>query len=128
MNSWQPGSFGFQKLGDASSSELKASRVRDLNDQFRTTLSGGRVVMTSGIAALDKKLIQRIVSAVSSFIAFDTDNDPYHEHDFGALQIDDHKAFFKIDCYDTNLEYGSPDPSDTSVTARVLTIMLAEEY
>jgi len=107
---------------------VKRNRVRELNDQFRNTLIGGRTVMTSGIAALDAKLIQRIVSAVSSFAAFDADNDPYHEHDFGALEIDGHKVFFKIDCYDKNLEYGSPDPSDASVTARVLTIMLAEEY
>ena len=128
MSGSQPGSFQIHKSGRVASAERKRDRVRDLNDQFRTTLIGGRAVMTSGIAALDEKLIQRIVSAVSSFAAFDADNDPYHEHDFGALEIDGHKIFFKVEYYDTNLEYGSPDPSDASVTARVLTIMLAEEY
>ena len=128
MSGSQPRPFQIHKSGGVASAELKRNRVRELNDQFRKTLIGGRAVMTSGIAALDENLIARIMSAVRSFGAFDTDNDPYREHDFGALEIDGHKVFFKIDCYDTNLEYGSPDPSDPSVTARVLTIMLAEEY
>jgi hypothetical protein len=56
------------------------------------------------------------------------DNDPYSEHDFGSFEIEGDKFFWKIDCYDKTLEFGSPDPTDPSVTTRLLTIMLASEY
>jgi hypothetical protein len=36
--------------------------------------------------------------------------------------------FFKIDYYDKALACLSPDPANASVTERVITIMLAEEY
>jgi hypothetical protein len=36
--------------------------------------------------------------------------------------------FWKIDCYDDKLEWGSPDPVDPAVARRVLTILLADEY
>ena len=55
-------------------------------------------------------------------------NDPYEEHDFGSFEVDGHTIFFKIDYFDKSRSYHSPDPSDPSVTERMITIMLAEEY
>jgi Protein of unknown function (DUF3768) len=55
----------------------------------------------------------------------DCANDPHEEHDFGSFEADGHTIFFKIDYYDQNLTYHSPDPA---VTRRVITIMPTEEY
>jgi hypothetical protein len=55
-------------------------------------------------------------------------NDRYEEHDFGSFEADGQVIFFKIDYFDKNLTHHSPDPPDPSVTERVITIMLAEEY
>jgi len=43
----------------------------------------------------------------------------YGEHDFGSFEADGHTTFFKIDYFDKDLTYHSPDPSDPSVTERV---------
>ena len=36
--------------------------------------------------------------------------------------------YFKIEYFDKALTYHSADPADPSITERVITIMLAEEY
>jgi hypothetical protein len=106
----------------------KTARVRELNDAFRRTFIGGRVVITAGVNALDAKTKSQVIDKVQSFNSFTADNDPYGEHDFGSFEIEGEKFFWKIDCYDKTLEFGSPDPTDPLVTTRVLTIMLASEY
>ena len=55
-------------------------------------------------------------------------NDPYGDADFGAFEHNGSRIFWKVDAYDRDLRYGSPDPADPRVTRRVLTIMLAGEY
>ena len=108
--------------------QLAANRIRTLNDEFRTTLRGGTVVFTSGVLALGGRAQAEILKAIASFDRFDPGNDPYGEHDFGAFEHESERLFFKIDYYDLALNGQSPDPADASVTKRVLTIMLAEEY
>jgi len=101
-------------------------KVRTLNDAFRRTLSGGRVVATAGIAA--RADVTEIIERVRRFSEFGENNDPHGEHDFGAFDHSGDKIFWKIDCYDRDLEMGSEDPSNPEITTRVLTIMLAHEY
>lgn len=104
------------------------TRIRTLNDVLRTTWLTGKVLMTPGIRNLPDTTQSRIAEAIQTFEAFTPDNDPYGEHDFGAVIVDGYKAFWKIDYYDTSMEYGSEDPANPKATMRVLTIMLAEEY
>ena len=106
----------------------RAKRIRELNDAFRTTFLGGRVMMTSGVGALPDPLKVKIFAAVKSFTAFDNGNDPYNEHDFVSVEIEGHKVFAKIEYYDRDIRFGCDDPSDPEHTTRVMTIMLASEY
>ena len=105
-----------------------AQRIRELNDAFRTSLSGGRVMMTAGIDALDGDVKATIIREVATFGDFNADNDPHGEHDFGAIEVAGLKVFWKIDAYDLTMTYGSEDPANPDVTTRVMTIMLADEY
>lgn len=86
------------------------------------------MLLTSGIQNLPDTTQSRIVEAAQGFDTFTPDNDPHGEHDFGAVTVEGHKVFWKIDYYDPTLQYGSEDPANPAVTKRVLTIMLAEEY
>ena len=102
--------------------------IRALNDRFRRTFSGGRVVITEGIVALGSLATINILQSVRGFSAFTDDNDSHGEHDFGTVEHNGNTIFWKIDYYDTTYEAGSPDPSNPAVTGRLLTVMLAEEY
>src|SRR5215470_10255263 len=113
----------------------KSEHIRILNDAFRADLSpigpalaGNKLHITRGVADRGNAFIDRAVQAVRDFSDFTEANDPHGEHDFGSFELDGIKLFWKIDYYDQNLDMGSPDPADHTVTRRVLTILLAAEY
>ena len=106
----------------------KAKRIQQLNDAFRTTFQNGKVTMTCGVDALPPEIQSAVMFKVRTFSDFTPDNDPHKEHDFGNFDLAGEKFFWKIDYYDAHMQHGSEDPSDPSKTARVLTLMLAEEY
>ena len=106
----------------------RTDTIRRLNDALRQDLVGGRILITVGIQELPSGMRHRVLQAVRAFDAFTPDNDPHEEHDFGAVEIEGRRCFWKIDYYDLALEGGSPDPTDPAVTSRVMTIMLASEY
>jgi hypothetical protein len=106
----------------------KSEAIRALNDELRQNFREGTAVMTVGVAALGAEAVARIVKTIAVYDDFCHANDPYEEHDFGSFEVDGHTIFFKIDYFDKGLASHSPDPTDPSVTERVITIMLAEEY
>ena len=108
--------------------DIRTERIRTLNDDLRQYLLGGLAVITPGVAALGQQAVDRIIKTIAVYNDFCHANDPHEEHDFGSFEANGQTIFFKIDYFDTTLTYHSPDPSDGSVTERVITIMLADEY
>ena len=104
------------------------SKIALLNDAFRTTLSGGTVLLTAGVHELPDMVKAAAIRKVVTFDEFTEDNDPYGEHDFGSFELCSRKFFWKIDYFDERGEFGSEDPADADQTTRVMTIMLASEY
>jgi Protein of unknown function (DUF3768) len=76
----------------------RITRLRDLNDAFRRTFSGGKVMMTCGVDALPDLIKARALQLVRIFDDFSEDNDPYGEHDFGSFELANFKFFWKS-CY-----------------------------
>ena len=104
------------------------SEIALQNDNFRKHLSQGTLVLTQGIRSNTKEDLEAIITKVRTFDTFDENNDPYGERDFGAFDYKGKRIFWKIDYYDQEFLYLSPDASNPRVTNRVLTIMYAEEY
>jgi hypothetical protein len=112
----------------ADKADRSSTRIRALNDELRRFGRGGRIMVTPGIQALGVSTVARVLAAVAAFDAFTDDNDPYGEHDCAILAVDGIEVLFKIDYYDRDLVYHSPDPSDPAVTQRIMVVMLATEY
>ena len=108
--------------------QSKSSRIRELNDQFRSTFIGGAVLITAAFESLPIALRSKVLRRVREYDQFDSDNDPYLEHDMAFFEEAGEKFFFKIDYYAPNMRCGSDDPADPNKTRRVLTIGLASDY
>lgn len=106
----------------------QASKIAELNDRLRSHYIGGRVMITQGIQALGHQTMLDVLAAVAAFSEFTPDNDPYGERDCAVMAVGDRRVIWKVDYYDTDLNFASDDPANPEVTIRVLTIMLAEEY
>ena len=85
--------------------------------------------ITLDLEYIKKMKKEEVMEKVKTFKDFTTDNDPHGEHDFGSFTLRENKFFWKIDYYNKdNPDMGSEDPSNTKITLRILTIMLAKEY
>lgn len=99
--------------------------TRNLNDAFRKDLRGGELLLSSGIMDKSSGDIAGLLTAISDFDDF---TDLHGEHDSACMWWRGYPIFWKIDYLDAEGWLGSPDPSDSDQTTRVLAIMLAWEY
>lgn len=106
--------------------EATTAKIAALNAHAWRTFTGCCVVISQGVEALDN--MPSVSDQVQRYTAFTPDDDPYGENDFGSFQHAEVTIFWNIDAYDVDLNMHSPDESDPTLTTRVLTIMLTEEY
>lgn len=112
----------------------RAEQIARLNDRARSGFDpSARITFTRGCLAAfcsgdtPSGLLAQ-AELIKAIRRHRFDEDTYGERDFGSLTFRDEQIFFKIDYYDLDLEFGSEDPADASITCRVVTIMLASEY
>lgn len=113
-----------RKLNESSSDQTR--RIQELNDRLRKTFAGGAICITHRLA--DILDTNAVIAEVQSFDHFNEANDPWREHDFGALQCQGEMICWKIDYYGPGMRGASPNAADPEVTERVLTIMLGVEF
>lgn len=112
---------------------IQTEQIRKLNDNLRRNIFDplcpqGSIFLTAAVSALKHEDQIELLKEVCCFEDFNEDNDPYGEHDFGAIDFKGEKYFFKIDYYDRNYQGHTQDASDPKLTNRVMTIMRADEY
>ena len=115
----------------------EAALIAAQNDAFRQSILGntpvadvpkGQFVMTRGIAALGIDAQLELTRRVAAFDGFNADSDPQGWHEMGVIEFGGTTVWFKLDLYDVDYTYGSPEPSDPEQTRRVLTLLLPSEY
>ena len=128
-----------------ASQRERTARIARLNDRARQAMGlACTAFATVGFRSLPDADQSRVRELIETYDAFDEDNDPHGERDFGCVyQLGDgrwtterptsrndecERVFWKLDYYDRDLRFGSKDPANPVVTRRVLTIMLADEY
>ncbi|GAA4777353.1 DUF3768 domain-containing protein [Novosphingobium ginsenosidimutans] len=113
--------------GNITKTVPRAEQIARLNDELRQGKStSGTITITRGVQGITAIDAAQLASELASYKDFDPDNGP--ERDFGQLSLWGHDLLWKVDYYDKQLEYGSEDPADPTVTHRVLTVMLASEW
>ena len=123
----------------------QTTRIARLNDLARSAMGVAcTAVATVGFRSLPEADQSSVRELIETYDAFDEDNDPHGERDFGCVyQLGDgrwtterprvsdderERVFWKLDYYDCDLQFGSEDAANPAVTRRVLTIMLSDEY
>ena len=123
----------------------RTARIARLNDLARSAMGVAcTAVATVGFRSLPDADQSQVRELIETYDAFDEDNDPHGERDFGTIyQLCDgrwtterprvrdderERVFWKFDYYDRDLQFGSDDAANPAITRRVLTIMLADEY
>lgn len=105
-----------------------SERIQILNDHLRMFHRGGVIVLSRLLAGLAVEVQREVLEAVGKFDSFSPENDPYGEHDCALIEVGALSVIWKIDYFDAALEHQSDDPTNPTITRRVMTIMLAEEY
>ena len=107
--------------------------VRARNDGFRARLSGGTLVISAGIIALDSAAQCRILASVAAFDDFDL-ADPADAHDIGDLEVElgtpggsskRELVFFRIDHLSCPNAAHRAERDNASLR---LTVLLASEW
>lgn len=121
---------------EADTEAARAARIAAQNDAFRRALAPGgepcplpgRLVVTRGVAAHGHAFLRAAVRAVATDATFTEDNDPEGDHGFGTVEVAGVRVWWRIDLYDADHDLGSERAHDPAATARVLTILLPEEW
>ena len=101
----------------------RRGKIIALNDRLRTTFKGGRVQMTPSVYELDDRLRGRALSVLARYDSFHPDS----EHDWGTFIFAGYSFEWQIEYRGAEGTGISPDPADSDMTLRVLTLYAIDD-
>lgn len=105
----------------------QAKRIGEINDIFRQTLMGGKIVFTPKVRALSPNTIRLLLGALRRGNSKRI-HKLYHEKNTGAVVVQKMKFVWNIDYCDRDDEsQKAEDPTDIRNTLRILTVMMESE-
>ena len=110
---------------------MNTKKIAELNDNLRKNLftpGQNQVFISHAVNSLPYLERARLLDKVQNFNNFNKSNDPYFEHDCAFIEHRGINYLFKIDYFNCDMDAGSENPADETITTRVLTIMRADEY
>ncbi len=132
-------------LENSAAAREQTARIARLNDLARQAMGVAcTAVATAGFRSLPEADQSQVRELIETFDAFTDDNDPHGERDFGTIyQLVDgrwtterplshederERVFWKLDYFGRDMQFASENAANPSITRRVLTIMLSDEY
>ena len=122
----------------------RTAEIAELNDAARAgSLVTSKTVFTRALAdilagedldpgtrQLNLMMGQCALRRLINETPIDPGNDPHGERDFGCIEHQGHKIFWKVDVYanDGTFAWGSETPWDALQSFRVVTVMLASDW
>lgn len=105
------------------------------NDEFRRGLLTGKfgnligsIWLSPGAAQQGKDFMNACLIKIHDFNMFNEDNDPFGDHSYGLVTVEDKRAMWKFDYLDLARKNASPEPENPAVTHRLLCIFMPNEY
>ena len=133
-----------QLAPEAPGNTDRTAEIAALNDAARIgSLAASKTVFTRALAdilagedpdpgarQLNLMKGQRSLRRLINETPIDPGNDPHGERDFGVVEHQGRKIFWKVDVYanDGTFAWGSETPWDAQQSFRVVTIMLASDW
>ncbi|WP_430386729.1 DUF3768 domain-containing protein [Blastomonas fulva] len=103
-------------------------KTRALNDKLRITGKGGFFRLSKNAWALSYLEYMQMRQAMAAYSDFNSENDPSGTHESGQFNVGNWKGIWEFEYQKKGGGAFSPDPSDPTVTTRVLHVEVVPEW
>lgn len=112
------------RANNPSRQTSRANQIAQLNDSFRKQLGTSAAYITVELAQQGATFLKKLLGALRNIETSQADAED-DERSYGAVSVSGQTIEWVINYYDRDEENESPDPADSSITKRTLTIYKA---